>query len=122
MSPGWLPSWPRPMRARHLFTYRRGRRPRRPVSDRTASGARSELPVAFGTAELPLATVHSVRGALHHWATVRWSWVRPRAVPALVALMALVGLLALTNHLSGLAANGDPIATAPVIVQISPAP
>ena len=121
MSPGWMPSWPRPMRARRLLSYRRGRRPRRPACG-SNDRARTALPVAFSHAELPLATVHSVRGALHHWATVRWSWLRPRAVPALVALMALVGLLAVTNHLSGLAANGEPVATAPVIVQIAPAP
>jgi len=121
MSPGSMPSWPRPigaLRARNLVPYARRRRARRAAS----SGPRTPIEVSFGTAELPLATVHSVRGALHHWATVRWSWLRPRAVPTLVALMALVGLLALTNHLSGLAANGEPVATAPVLVQISPAP
>lgn len=118
MSPGSMPSWPRSVRVRHVLPYHRRRRPRRAAGDRV----RTPCEIGFGAAELPVATVHSVQGALHRWATVRWSWLRPRAVPGLVALMALVGLLAITKHLAGLATHGEPIATAPVIVQISAAP
>ena len=113
MSPGWMPMWPRPIRASRVFTHRR-RRVCKP--DRLQSRA-SEPLVAFGAPELPVATIHSMRGVLYHWASVRLSWVRPRAVPALVALVALVGLLAVTQHLTNLGAHGDAIASAPVSVQ-----
>jgi hypothetical protein len=108
MSPGGMPGWPRPARARSMIAYRR-RRARLPERSIFRE-------VSFGTTELPVASVHSARGALHRWADLRWAWVRPRAVPALVALMALVGLLAVTKHLPRLAEPNEPIvATAPVI-------
>ena len=115
MSPGWMPSWPRPMRARRFLPYGRRRRVRKPPRTRS-----SEPVIAFGSSELPVATIHSIRGAFHRWADVRLAWLRPRALPALVALMALVGLLAVTEHLGTLAAHGDPVATAPIIVVHAP--
>jgi hypothetical protein len=53
--------------------------------------------VLFGATELPVATVHSIEGAFHRWAELRLAWLRPRAVPALVALMAFIGLLAIVG-------------------------
>ncbi len=83
------------MRARRFMTYRRRRTrlPDRPIL----------RDVLFGTPELPVATVRSARSELHR----RWAWLRPRAVPALVAFLALVGLLAVTKHLPKLAAPSD---------------
>ncbi len=99
-----MPSWPRyrSCAPRRMIEIRR-RRVRAPDRARTTD-------VMFGTPELPVAAVHSVRGALHRWVDRRWSWLRPRAVPAFVALLALIGLVAVTKHLPDLAAPSDSIA------------
>lgn len=101
MSPGWMPTWPRPSRAHgRTLLARRRRRARKAVPAGSARNPRtSGLEILFGAYELPVATVHSVRGALHHWASSHWSWLRPRAIPSLVALVAAVGLLAMTKTL-----------------------
>ena len=105
MSPGSMPSLPRAVGARRQFNYR-GHRLR---------SHRLDAPVVFGTTELPRAAVHSSVGAFHRWAAEQLAWLRPRAIPGIVALFALVGLLAVTQHLQDLAHGGNVIATTPVI-------
>ena len=111
-----MPSWPRPTRSRRL-AYAPRRRACKPDRPGFATLHAGEPELLFGARfELPVATIHSTRGALYHWLGVRLAWLRPRAVPSVVALIALVGLLAVADHLTNLAQNGDPVATAPVIV------
>jgi hypothetical protein len=93
--------WPRRAPARRLIAT--GRRRRRRRSDKPLVTKLRD--VQFGSAEIPMASVHSIEGAFHRWADVRLAWLRPRALPAFVAVLALIGLIAVTQHLPHLAAS-----------------
>ena len=117
IGPGWMPSRPRPLPPgrRGWLSYTLGyrRRPRRP---RPASEPRPPSPFrslfdGLDRAPLPTATLHAsswqprraVGRHLQSWFVARWAWFRPRAVPLLVALVGMTGLLAATKYLPILA-------------------
>jgi len=115
IGPGWMPSLPRPMiRAkRGVFgdaswrTRRRRRRSRAdrwpPISydlpelDRGLDGAAASLPMATLRATASHARHRLIAGDLQRWLVARWSWLRPRSIPILVACAALPALLALVD-------------------------
>jgi len=69
-------------------------------------------------AKLPIATLLPRRtdgrptvltGALHRWVAHRWMWVKPRAIPLIVAFMGLLGVLNARHYLLQLARGPAPI-------------
>jgi hypothetical protein len=58
--------------------------------------------------ELPIATVRRAggstfarwMGAFRHWIGARWSWLRPRTVPVVVALVGMFAVLNAVNYLA----------------------
>jgi hypothetical protein len=127
IAPGWMPS---PLRAlrRRTMSYtrvRRVRRKRRDLAQRSAveRSGRSAIAVnnegmLFAPGELPVATVilrepgARVAADTKRWAAQRWSWLRPRALPIVVAVMGLVCVVASGRYLSRYATNGAPPRTA----------
>jgi hypothetical protein len=129
IGPGWMPSRPRPLGQgrRGLFSYTSRYKKRRPPRQRSAPGPRivrdaanpgcnTELMLFDGPADLPTATLrsrasearHRVLAAdLHGWLANRWSWVRPRTVPLLVAFAGMLAILGATKYLSVYAYNDD---------------
>jgi len=127
IAPGWMP---RPWRARRLRTWsytrvRRVRR-RRPdlggrspflASGRSAAAVNNEG-MLFAPGELPVATVvireprARVAAETKKWAAARWSWLRPRTLPILVAVAGLVCVVASGRYLSHYALRSAPPQTA----------
>lgn len=125
IGPGWMPSRPRPLgRVRKgllSYTFRRRRRrntaPRAAVSHNAADGTATGCDTAGMLfdgfpAELPIATLlpsaaHSrhrvIGGHLRHWLHDRWTWLRPRTVPMIVAFMGMIAVLGSTKYLSSFA-------------------
>jgi len=126
IGPGWLPSRPRPLgRVRKsLLAYTGRRRPRRgaprsttssrAVADGAAPGCNTIDMLFDGVpAELPIATLlpgrsharHRVLGGhLRHWLAERWTWLRPRTVPMIVAFAGMLAVLGTTKYLTSYAA------------------
>jgi hypothetical protein len=85
---------------------RRGARPLDAAPVRAASGSPEELAI-FSTApaELPVAVLRSraptirIRAMLAQWRISSWTWLRPRAVPFVVAVLGLVAVLASQDYL-----------------------
>ncbi len=121
IGPGWMPSRPRPMaKVRRMVRYvPRGRR--KPVVATAAAAPIDAVLFARSQAALPVATLMPrrgegrravIRGALGRWAEARWLWLRPRAIPLVVAFMSLVGVLDARSYLIALARYGTPSITA----------
>jgi hypothetical protein len=72
----------------------------------------------FAPGELPVATVvlrdpgARVAAGTKRWAAQRWSWLRPRALPIMVAVVGLVCVVASGRYLSQYATKGTPPRTA----------
>jgi hypothetical protein len=122
IGPGWMPSRPRP-----LGRMRRGlqsstssylrKRPRRrrpelasqPVRDVPALECNTEVmlfdgsPAALPTARVrpstPQARHRMISGHIQQWLAQRWSWLRPRTVPMIVAFVGMLGVLGATKYL-----------------------
>ncbi len=100
-------------RTRRTPTYTRRRRvkPRKHVDRKGAP--RDTGPVMFdhGNYELPRATVRSQagfaghRGELYGWFAARWTWLRPRMLPVMVALVGAICLLESGRYLSDMASG-----------------
>ena len=123
IGPGWMPSRPRPLpRARRGPLYwlclrggaARRRRPRRDGASSHRDEACDEA-VACNTRrvlfdgpriKLPVATLLASgsqtrrRMDLDRWLSVRWDWVRPRAVPLLAAFVGLLLSLGAVKYTS----------------------
>ena len=123
IAPGWMPSPWRALR-RRTMSYTRVRRVRRkrrdPVhkaSGRSAAEVNNES-MLFAPGELPVATVvlreprARVAAETKRWAARRWSWLRPRALPIMVAVVGLISVVASGHYLSHYATNGAPPRTA----------
>src|SRR5262249_48388792 len=126
IGPGWMPSRPRPLpRPRRSPLFLLGYRRRRRVRRRRAAPAHAPTRDPFklcsdvfehdGPAELPMATVHAgawharpcmLGGDLRRWLALQWAWLRPRALPLLVALIGMFAVLRATRYLQTLA-HGD---------------
>lgn len=119
IGPGWMPSRPRPMaKVKRLVRYVPRVR-RKPVSHEAPAAVEVAL-FASSVAALPVATLMPrrgdgrpavIRGALGRWTEARWRWLRPRAIPLLVAFMGLVGVLNARSYLIALARYGTPSIT-----------
>jgi hypothetical protein len=117
IGPGWLPTRPRPIgkRLRTLaYTYRRSRRPakhttRQPVAVNNGSEDQDDMLFDQPPSELPIATVRTRPGVpqlladVRRWLAARWSWLRPRTVPVIVAFIGMCAVLASAHYLSKLA-------------------
>lgn len=75
-----------------------------------------------GTADLPTATLRPpasearhrvIAGHFYRWLALRWSWLRPRTVPIIVAFFGMLAILGATKYLSAYA-RGDLMLDAPV--------
>lgn len=62
-------------------------------------GSRAELPIAQLRSSATQAWHRVIRRYLQQWFTDRWSWVRPRAVPLIVAFVGMLGVLGATKYL-----------------------
>lgn len=121
IGPGWMPSRPRPLprpRRGPLYWLARPRRRRAhvPAPARDASGSihRDDAADACNTGrvlfdprtKLPTATLLASgsltrrRTDLDRWLSLRWDWVRPRAVPLLAAFVGLLLTLAAVKYTS----------------------
>ncbi len=58
-----------------------------------------ELPTAT-VLRAPHSTMGRALGGLSRWIALRWTWLRPRTVPALVALLGMFAMLNAVNYLS----------------------
>lgn len=125
IGPGWLPSRPRPLgrvrRGLFAYTLRRRRRrtgPRpavRVAADAAATPWHASDTLFDGLAELPTATLlpgtaearrRVIGSHLRRWLDIRWAWLRPRAVPMIVALAGMMAVLGTTKYLSSYAGGG----------------
>jgi len=109
IGPGWLPS--RPFnRLKRTLAYTRVRRRRAKPRARRAESSHTDHTVIFhtGPTEFPIATVVPHDSAsfarvatadLARWFTTKWTWLRPRTVPVLVAALGLVAVLASADYL-----------------------
>jgi hypothetical protein len=89
-------------------------------------------PFASRRAKLPVATLlphHSegrprvMTGAVQRWFEHRWSWVQPRMIPLIAALVGLIAVLNARRYLLELARGPAVVCPAPDATQVaSPAP
>jgi hypothetical protein len=112
IGPGWMPrpaaammGWRR--RRRTLpYTPRRARRkfvvsaPRRMNDQEVIFDQRGELPVATLVPHERRTQVIAELGALRSWLAARWSWLRPRTVPVLVATAGMFAVLMSADYLA----------------------
>ena len=131
IGPGWMPSRPRPLpRARRGPLYWLGYRAslgvsvaRRRRSGRGAANRRDDESVACNTRrvlfdgpriKLPVATLLASRAHtrrrmdLDRWLSLRWDWIRPRAVPLLAAFVGLLLSLGAVKYTSLLSYTPEP--------------
>src|SRR5262249_32471920 len=114
VSPGWLPRPFARVRKRTL-AYTRVRRARPKAereNSRDASRPRVHHEIVIfdpGPAEFPVATLmpHDTRtwagvllGDLRRWLVARWTWLRPRTVPVVVAALGATFVIASAEYLS----------------------
>jgi hypothetical protein len=93
------------------YTRRRRVRPRKHVERATAPRDTEAVMFDHHTYELPRATIRSEAGVagyvgqLRGWFATRWTWLRPRMLPVVVALVGAVGLLESGRYLSDMASG-----------------
>ncbi len=58
-----------------------------------------DLPMAT-VRRAPRSTIPRIVGELEYWLAARWAWLRPRTLPALVALVGMFAVLNAVNYLS----------------------
>jgi hypothetical protein len=72
-------------------------------------GSRTELPIARLRPRTSQARHHVIRGCLQQWLAHRWRWLRPRAVPMIVAFLGMLGVLGATKYLPVYASVEQPV-------------
>jgi hypothetical protein len=119
IGPGWLPRPSARLRLARTPAYMRGRRRARAASKKAALpgapvnhqgvlfdlGAR-ELPIATVRPREPRARALVLLGDLRRWLAARWTWLRPRTVPVLVAAAGMLFVLVSADYLKH--AHGTP--------------
>jgi hypothetical protein len=63
-------------------------------------GVPAELPIATLRSDARQARHRVIGGHLRHWLDDRWSWLRPRTVPMIVAFAGMLAVLGSTKYLS----------------------
>ncbi len=110
ITPGWMPNY-RTRGPRKVMSYVRVRKrakKSRPATAPSLSATDLELiALTAGSAELPAARVRTrkittaaVAANLLSWLGERARWLRPRALPAVIALIGLCGIIASTSYLA----------------------
>ena len=111
IGPGWLPSRPISRLKKRTLAYTRLRprrsKPRGPRRDRLRDDptvmfqhdTATEFPVATLRPHAPAQHAHAFMGELLRWLTTKWSWLRPRTVPVLVAALGLLAVLESADYL-----------------------
>lgn len=84
-------------------------------------GAQAELPTATLRSSASQARHRVVAGDLHRWLADRWSWLRPRTVPLLVAFAGMFAILGATKYLSTFATD-DSLTRSPAYGVVITAP
>jgi hypothetical protein len=125
IGPGWMPSRPRPLpRVRRGFVsytlYARRRRAPKRRSVATRADPAAPRPCGLhtfaaldcgGPVDLPVARLLAsgsetrgqlISGHLAYWLRSRWTWLRPRTVPMIVALAGMFAVLGATKYLPDL--------------------
>jgi len=107
ISPGFICARPRSLLKRRTLSYTRARSPlRRTGANR---GRVDNEGMLWNQArELPTATLLRAPnsgfaraiGALSRWGHDRWTWMKPRTLPALVALVGMFAVLNAVNYLA----------------------
>ena len=125
IGPGCLP---RPGRVRvRTLAYVRVRRRARPRRRAPDAAVRYTEIVSFdhGPAEFPVATLLprepraqalAALGEVQRWLAARWTWLKPRAVPVLVAALGMLFMIASANYLNHLQAPAP--APTHVVIQV----
>lgn len=101
----------RPPCRRRTLTYIRPRRRRKRKAQANTRVTSNNQDVIFhyGPVELPVATVRPretraraivMLVELERWLAARWSWLRPRTVPVIVASLGLLFVLASADYLA----------------------
>jgi hypothetical protein len=78
---------------------------------------RGELPTATLVPRERGARVQALLGELRGWLAGRWSWLRPRTLPMLVATASMFAVLQSADYL---AHHGQPPVARHVIVRVAP--
>jgi hypothetical protein len=60
----------------------------------------AELPIATLLSDAHQARHRVIGGHLRHWLDERWTWLRPRTVPMIVAFVGMLAVLGSTKYLS----------------------
>ena len=112
IGPGWLPSRPISRLKKRTLAYVRVRRrrtkPRSGPRTERARTADQTLIFQAGPFEFPTATLvphdggahaQAIAGEFLRWLAMKWSWLRPRAVPVMVAALGLLAVLESADYL-----------------------
>ena len=95
---GLMPRYvPRAPKKRLPFT--RNRKRRLPASSGMFSAGTTEFPVALIRPKHDGRVQYAI-GALTRWFLARWQWFKPRSIPVVVATLAMVGIVALSDYLA----------------------
>ena len=112
IGPGWLPSRPISRLKRRTLAYvrvrRRRQKPRTPRTERARSHDDQTVVFQAGPFEFPTATLvphdggahaQAIAGEFFRWLAAKWSWLRPRTVPVMVAALGLLAVLESADYL-----------------------
>lgn len=111
IGPGWLPSRPISRLKKRTLAYTRVRprrsKPRGPRRERSRDDqtvmfqydTATVFPVATLLPHAPAQHAHAVWGEMLRWLAAKWSWLRPRWVPVIVAALGLLAVLESADYL-----------------------
>jgi len=139
IGPGWLPSRPRPLVRRRTLPYMPWRVSRRRSISASGSarsprsGHHEDMLFDQPPSELPVARLHergrlpALARALGAWFATRWTWLRPRTVPVVVAFIGMCAVLVSAHYLQKLATENPPperlqLKVVPHVAESTPAP
>lgn len=121
---------PRPGRVRiRTLSYVRVRRRGRTRRRAPGSPVRQAAIVAFdhGPSEFPIATLRpreprgqalAALGAAQRWLVARWTWLKPRAVPVVVAALGMIFMIESASYLSHVHEPAPAPAPTHVVIQV----
>lgn len=123
-----MPSYPRVGLKKRTLAYTRLRRRSRPRRNKQAPSTNTvnteivlfdhgpaEFPVATAMPREPRGQAIALLAALQQWLLQRWTWLKPRTIPCIVAALGTVAVIASVRYL----ANQEPEVAAARIVHVS---